>query len=76
MDAKIVLLGVVIIIAYYVLTQRAVAKEGFGEPINTGELRKPCKPSMMLNQGMQAPFVKQRLMDVDDYEYNLVFQQE
>ena len=76
MDAKIVLLGVVIIIAYYVLTQRAVAKEGFGEPINTGELRKPCKPSIMLNQGMQAPFVKQRLMDVDDYEYNLVFQQE
>jgi hypothetical protein len=76
MDAKILFLVVIIVIGYLYLTQRTSVKEGFGKPIDTGELRKPCKPSMVLNQGMQAPYLKAQLMDVDDYEYNLVFQQE
>lgn len=76
MDAKLLFFIAVIAIAYFYLTQRASCKEGFGEPIDTGELRKPCKSSLVLNQELAAPFVKQRLLDVDDYEYNLVFQQE
>lgn len=77
MDIKIIILMGVILLAYFYLT-RIHQTEGFslGEPIQTGELRKPCKSSLVLNQGMDAPFVKKRLLDVDDYEYNLVFQQE
>lgn len=77
MDTNIILFIVIIIIGYFVLTRRSVT-EGFklGDPINTGELRKPCKKSVVLDQQMPAPFVKERLLDIDDYEYNLVFQQE
>jgi hypothetical protein len=76
MDAKILFLLLIIVIGYLYLTQRSSVAEGFNKPIDTGELRKPCKPSLLLDQGMDAPFVKKRLLDVDDYEYNLVFQQE
>ena len=75
MDTKLLLLIAIIIVGYFFLTP-STEKEGFSTPINTGELRKPCRPSIMLNQGMDAPYVKKRLLDVDDYEYNLVFQQE
>ncbi|NBO60711.1 MAG: hypothetical protein EBU82_07045 [Flavobacteriia bacterium] len=75
MDASILFLIALIALAYFYLTMRT-CKEGFGDPIPTGELRKPCKSSVVLNQGMDAPYVKKRLLDVDDYEYNLVFQQE
>lgn len=77
MDLKLVLLAVVVVAAYLMLFTRRKSsmKEGFDEPINTGELRKPCKTTI-LEQTMAAPFVKKALMDVDDYEYNLVFQQE
>ena len=74
MDTSIILLFAVIIIGYFVLTRRVA--EGFSQPIPTGELRKPCKQSVVMEQQTQAPFVTKRLMDVDDYEYNLVFQQE
>lgn len=76
MDAKIVFLIVVIALAYYYLVIRTQMKEGFSDPIQTGELRKPCKQSLVLNQRMEDPYVKRAIMDVDDYEYNLVFQQE
>ena len=75
MDASILFLILFVAIAYFYLSMRT-SKEGFGDPIPTGELRKPCKSSVVLNQGMDAPYVKKRLLDVDDYEYNLVFQQE
>jgi hypothetical protein len=77
MDTNMILLIVLVIVGYFFLTRRSV-KEGFalGQPIQTGELRKPCKAPIVLDQQMQAPFVKKRLLDVDDYEYNLVFQQE
>ncbi len=52
-------------------------RESFSDPINTGELRKPCKkPSVIMEQNMDAPWVKRDILSVDDYEYNLVFQQE
>lgn len=76
MDAKLVFLIVAIALAYYYLVVRTQTKEGFGSPIQTGELRKPCKQSLVLNQRMEAPYVKRAILDVDDYEYNLVFQQE
>jgi hypothetical protein len=76
MDMKILLVVLVIGLAYFYLTRTARTKEAFTDPINTGELRKPCKPSIVLDQQTEAPFVKQRILDVDDYEYNLVFQQE
>jgi hypothetical protein len=77
MDIKIVALMAIIILGYFYLTRMNMS-EGFslGDPIQTGELRKPCKASLVLDQSMDAPFVKKRLLDVDDYEYNLVFQQE
>ena len=75
MDTSIIVLIGVIVIAYFYLTMRTKT-EGFGDPIPTGELRKPCKPSVLLEQNLDAPFVKKRILDVDDYEYNLVFQQE
>jgi hypothetical protein len=77
MDTSMILFIVLIVLGYFFLT-RGAGKEGFtlGQPIQTGELRKPCKEPIVLNQQMQAPFVKKRLLDVDDYEYNLVFQQE
>lgn len=78
MDTKIIFLILIIVLAYFYLTIGSATKEGFdtGKPINTGELRKPCKSSLVLDQQLDAPFVKKRLLDVDDYEYNLVFQQE
>ena len=77
MDTNMILFIVIIVIAYFFLTRRSV-NEGFkeGDPIQTGELRKPCKQPLVLDQQLQAPFVQKRLLDVDDYEYNLVFQQE
>ena len=76
MDAKIVFLIVVIALAYYYLVIRNIKTEGFGSTIQTGELRKPCKQPLVLNQRMESPYVKKAIMDVDDYEYNLIFQQE
>jgi hypothetical protein len=75
MDASLLFFVALIILGYFYLTMRG-SKEAFGNPIPTGELRKPCKSSVVLDQQMDAPFVKKRLLDVDDYEYNLVFQQE
>jgi hypothetical protein len=75
MDAKLLFFGALIFLAYFYLTMRG-SKESFSNPIPTGELRKPCKSSVVVDQTMEAPFVKKRLLDVDDYEYNLVFQQE
>jgi hypothetical protein len=77
MDLKIMLLAVVVVAAYLMLFTRSKSamNEGFDTPINTGELRKPCKTTI-LEQTMAAPFVKKAIMDVDDYEYNLIFQQE
>ena len=75
MDAKLLFFGALILLAYFYLTMRG-SKESFSNPIPTGELRKPCKSSVVVDQTMEAPFVKKRLLDVDDYEYNLVFQQE
>jgi hypothetical protein len=75
MDTRWFFFIALIVLAYFYLT-RMSSTEGFSEPISTGELRKPCKSSMVLNQTLEAPFVKQRILDIDDYEYNLVFQQE
>lgn len=47
-----------------------------GKPINTGDLRKPCKTGVIMEQRIESPYVKRSILDVDDYEYNLVFQQE
>lgn len=69
MDTKIVLLFTVVILGYFLLTRRVV-EEGFSKPIPTGELRKPCKESIVLPN--QLPPIQ----NLDDYEYNLVFQQE
>ena len=77
MDTRILVIFAVILLGYLFLTKRIVQKtEGFSDPIATGELRKPCKSSVVLEQQTDAPFVKKRILDVDDYEYNLVFQQE
>lgn len=76
MDASILFLIVSILLGYVYLTYRSTLKEGFDQPIQTGELRKPCKAPLVLNQRMEAPYVKKSILDVDDYEYNLVFQQE
>ena len=77
MDSRMVILVALIILGYFVLTRGLLAKtEGFSDPIPTGELRKPCKDTSVVNQYMEAPFVKRNILDVDDYEYNLVFQQE
>ena len=75
MDTRIVLLIVVVVLAYLGLTMGS-RREGFSDPIPTGELRKPCKESVIMSQYTESPFVKRRILDVDDYEYNLVFQQE
>lgn len=50
-----------------------------GPPINTGALRKPCaKGPVFMDDGqrMEAPYVRKAILDVDDYEYNLIFQNE
>jgi len=77
MDIKLFFILGIIVLGYFYLTMKK-STEGFslGDPINTGELRKPCKSSLVLNQATDSPFVKKQLLDVDDYEYNLVFQQE
>ena len=75
MDAKVLFFIALIVVGYFYLTMRP-SKEGFSDPIPTGELRKPCKATNVLNQYIESPSVKQGILDVDDYEYNLVFQQE
>lgn len=77
MDTRIIVFIVLVFLGYVYLTLNSKRyKEGFSTPIPTGELRKPCKSSVILDQRMEAPFVKKSILDVDDYEYNLVFQQE
>ncbi len=77
MDATIVLLFGMIVLAYlYIVVLGRKTTEGFLPPINTGELRKPCPTSVIMEQGLDAPYVKKAILDVDDYEYNLVFQNE
>ena len=80
MDASMIFFIAIILLAYFYLTMstQKSTEEAFQQqaPIPTGELRKPCKESVVLEQNMDAPFVKERILDVDDYEYNLVFQQE
>lgn len=77
MDSRMVILVGIVLVGYFLLTRGLLAKtEGFSDPIPTGELRKPCKDTSVVNQYMEAPFVKRNILDVDDYEYNLVFQQE
>jgi hypothetical protein len=77
MDATIVLLFGMIVLAYlYIVVLGRKTEEGFLPPINTGELRKPCPTSVIMEQNLDAPYVKKAILDVDDYEYNLVFQNE
>ena len=76
MDASIVLLVALVILAYFYLTMGKKEEKLLGKPINTGELRKPCKKNLVLDQRIESPYVKKNILDVDDYEYNLVFQQE
>ena len=81
MDATFALLIGIILLAYlyvFVLGQKT-SKEEFSNlstPINTGELRKPCPTSVIMEQELDAPYVRKAILDVDDYEYNLVFQNE
>lgn len=77
MNATTILLFGILIIAYlYVFVLGRDGVEGFSTPINTGELRKPCKSSVLMEQSFDAPYLKQAILDVDDYEYNLIFQNE
>ena len=80
MNATIVLFFGILVLAYlYTFVIGAKQSEGFSQlsqPINTGELRKPCKETVIMEQQMAAPYVKKAILDVDDYEYNLVFQNE
>lgn len=77
MDSTIVLLFGIIVLAYlYIVVLGRKTKEGFLPPINTGELRKPCPTSVIMEQELDAPYVKKAILDVDDYEYNLIFQNE
>lgn len=77
MDARIVVALVLIVLGYWYLTRQTL-KEGMdlSKPIPTGELRKPCRQPLVLDQRVESPYVKDRILNVDDYEYNLVFQQE
>lgn len=75
MDTRWFFFIALIALAYFYLTRRS-SEEAFSNPIPTGELRKPCKSSLVLDQRLESPTVQKRILDVDDYEYNLVFQQE
>jgi len=77
MDARIAVALLLIVLGYWYLTRQPI-KEGMdlSKPIPTGELRKPCRQPLVLDQRVESPYVKDRILNVDDYEYNLVFQQE
>ena len=78
MNATTILFFGILVVAYlytFVLGAKS-SKEEFLNPINTGELRKPCKSSVIMEQRIEAPYLKNAIMGVDDYEYNLVFQNE
>ena len=80
MNATTILLFGIIVLAYlYIFVLGRDGVEGFSSlstPINTGELRKPCKETVIMEQNMDAPYLKKAILDVDDYEYNLIFQNE
>jgi hypothetical protein len=79
MDPTLVLFAGIILFAYVFLylSGKMYIPEGFSpNPINTGELRKPCKSTVIMEQQVEAPYVRRSILDVDDYEYNLIFQQE
>jgi hypothetical protein len=79
MDLVMMTFIALIVVGYIFLytSNKLYLREGFGEPINTGELRKPCKKSnVILEQNLDAPWVKRDILSVDDYEYNLIFQNE
>lgn len=80
MDSTLLLFTIVILFGYVFLyiSGKMYIPEGFSSsnPINMGELRKPCRSTVLMEQQMENPWVKRSIMDVDDYEYNLVFQQE
>lgn len=82
MDVGTILIGAIVVAYIYLyFAGRYYKREGFQttsstKPINTGELRKPCKTSVIMEQRVESPYVTKPILDVDDYEYNLVFQQE
>jgi hypothetical protein len=80
MNATTILLFGILILAYlYMFVLGRDGVEGFSslpKPINTGELRKPCKETVIMEQNLDAPYLKKAILDVDDYEYNLIFQNE
>lgn len=78
MNATTVLLFGIIVLAYlYMFVIGGKSQEGLtNPPINTGELRKPCPSSVIMEQGLDAPYLKKAILDVDDYEYNMIFQNE
>lgn len=64
--------GVVCIIGYLILyvTSKQYLNEGY-------DCQAPQrKEKVIMEQQIEAPYVKQQITDVDDYEYNLVFQNE
>ena len=77
MNATTVLLVGIIVLAYlYIFVLGRDGIEGFSSAIDVGELRKPCKSSVLMEQSFDAPYLKKAILDVDDYDYNLVFQNE
>jgi hypothetical protein len=86
MDAFVSLLIGLFIIGYLFvyLSGRQYLREGFSastvssmpKPINTGAMAQPCFNRTVLEQNLDAPFLKRGILDVDDYEYNLIFQNE
>lgn len=81
MDYTVIILLTIIVFGYLYLYigGRRYLEEAFSTSIATGELRKPCinGPVFMdIGQRVEAPYVQRSILDVDDYEYNLIFQNE
>lgn len=60
--------------------EKELAAEGV-QPINTGDIKadKPCiqmRDDVIMEQRLEAPYLQNAIQNVDDYEYNLVFQGE
>jgi len=64
--------AVVCIVGYLILyvTSKQYVNEGYDCQAP------PIKEKVIMEQQIEAPYVTQRITDVDDYEHNLVFQNE
>jgi hypothetical protein len=67
---------ILVIVAAYLFMVATKPQEGFVANLMWLPDKRPNEPKVIMEQHIEAPYVQNPIYSVDDYEYNLVFQNE